>query len=320
MYFNSADELIDAFNLRDNPAYERITPLRDCKAGFSVQRRYPESIRYRPPKLKNGIDDTVTLTHVIYEHPAEDKAHIASQSRIPLVVRIVRFSRYTSTHFDYNFSDDNCPTKESVERSKLTPPPIELTYEKAFYFDHDDNHFHDESGRTLTGREILEKAYKDHCDTVHILKGLKIRFKLRSQSFGIAVLDIVVRQLTNILSSIFGRTLDDSDSISVYLSGYKREDLKKLSTESLTIFEYSTSRRVIILFCFLAVSGFTWYYFAAINNKYLKAIFENSFLTLTFSIVIIWFLDVVVPVLIFRLINMFIKLRTKLTLKSFKVF
>ena len=320
MYFNSAEELIDAFNIRNNPVCDRIAPLKDCKAGFSIQRRYPEDIRYRPPKLRDGTDDMVTLTHVMYEHPDEDKKQKEHDSRVPLVIRIVGYSRYRATHFDYNFSDNDCPTKESVEKSKLTPAPIELNYENAFYYDHGDNHFHEESGRVLTGVEVLEKAYKDHCDTVHLLKGLKLRLKLRSQSLSISLLDIIVRLLTKALSSIFGRTLDDSDAISVYFSGYKRENLKKLSTESLTIFGYSTARRVIILFCLLAVMAFTWYFLSDSKSKYLKAVFSNSFLSLAFSIVIIWILDVVIPVLLFCFINIAIKMRTTLAFKRFKAF
>ncbi|MCK9418355.1 MAG: hypothetical protein M0R70_03135 [Nitrospirae bacterium] len=321
MYFNSAEILINAFNIINNPLYDRIIPLKDCKAGFSIQKKYPEDIRYKPPKLRNGDDDTVTLTHVIYEHPEEDKKQQAQGSRVPLVVRIVRFSRYTATHFDYNFSDENCPTKESVEKSKLTPAPIELNYENAFYYDHGDSRFHEvTTGQALTGVEILERVYKDHCDTVHLIKGLKLRLKLRSQSFGIFILNIFVSILTKTLTSLFGRTLDDSDSISIYFSGYKRENLKKLSTESIAVFGYNTARRVIILFCLLVSTSFTWYFLAGVHSKYLKAVFSNSFLSLVFSILIIWTLDVIVPLLLFHMINVGIKLRSTLMLKTFKGF
>jgi hypothetical protein len=318
MYFNSAEELIDAFNVRSDQVYERITPLSDRKAGFSIQRRYPEDIRYRPPKLKNGTDDTVALIHVVYEHPEEDKKSKEHVSKVPLVITIVPFSRFRETHYDYNFSDDNCPTKESVEKSKLTPAPIALDYKNAFYYDHIDKRFYDDTGKTFTGLEVLEKVYSDHCDTVHLLKGLKLRFKLRSQSFGIFILDCLVKLLTKTLSLVFGRTLDDSHSISVFFSGYKRENLKKLNTESLSIFGYSTARRVIVLFCLLTIFVFSYYFFSSEKNKYLKTVFSNGFLSLAFSIVIIWILDVVVPVMLFHLINILIKIRTSLRFKNFK--
>ncbi len=320
MYFNSTEELINAFNVRSNPVYERITPLKDCKAGFSIQRKYPEDIRYKPPKLRNGDDDTVALIHVIYEHPEENTKQQEQGSKVPLVVRIVKFSRYTATHFDYNFSDESCPTKESVEKSKLTPAPIELNYENAFYYNHADPQFYEiTTGQALTGVEILEKVYTDHCDTVR-LKGVKLRLKLRSQSYGISFLNKLVRVLTKALTSLFGRTLDDSDSISVYFSGYKRENLKKLSTESITVFGYSTARRVIILFCLLVASSFTWYFLAGGNSTYLRTVFSNSFLSLAFSILIIWILDVIVPVLLLHMINIVIKMRSTLMLKTFKGF
>jgi hypothetical protein len=319
MYINSAKELIAVFNVRNNLAYERVIPLSDCKVGFSIQRKYPADIRYRPPKLMDGTDEAVALIHVIYEHPDEEKQE-EQGSRVPLIIRITNYSRYRANHFDYNFYDPNCPTKESLEKSKLTPTPVELNYEKYFYYDHTDNQFYDESGRVFTGLEVLERVYDDHCDTVHLLKGLKLRRKPKSQSFGIYILGIFVGLLKWGLSSMFGRTLDDSDTISTYFSGYARENLKKLSTDSITVFGYSTAKRVIILFCLLAVTIFTWYFYSPGKNKYLKAIFSNGFLSLIFSIVIIWILDVIVPILLFRFVNILIKMRTKLLLRKFKVF
>ncbi len=319
MFINSAKELVALFNVRNNLAYDRVTPLRDCKAGFSIQRKYPADLQYRPPKLMDGTDEAVALIHVIYAHPEEEKQEERG-SRVPLIIRITNYSRYRANHFDYNFYDPNCPTKESVEKSKLTPAPGELNYEKSFYFDHKDNQFHDESGGVITGLKVLERVYNDHCDTVHFLKGLKLRLKLKSRSFGMYILGTLVGLLKWSLSSIFGRTLDESDEISTYFSGYTRENLKKLSTDSITVFGYSTARRVIILFCLLAATIFTWYFYSSEKNKYLKAIFSNSFLSLTFSIVIIWVLDVIVPVLLFRFVNIIIKIRTALSPRTFKVF
>lgn len=318
-YFNSAEELITAFDVKNNPPYEKITPLNDRKAGFSIQRKYPEDIRYRPPKLKNGEDDTVALIHVVYEHPDEVK-HKIKGSRIPLVIRVASYSRYRATHFDYNFDDENCPTKESVERSKLTPKPIDLNYENDFFYDHKDNKFYDDKGKELRGIEVLDQVFIDHCDTVHLLKGLKLRFKLRSQSLGISICDFAVNLFIKTLTSVFGRTLDESDVISVYFSGYKRENLKKLSTESLTVFGYSTARKVILLFCFLTASAYTCIFLTDTKSKYLRTVFSNSFLSVTFSILIIWLLDEVVPVFLFRIINVIIKVRSMLVFLRFKAF
>jgi hypothetical protein len=267
----------------------------------------------------DGNDEAVALIHVIYERPDEEKQEERG-SRVPLIISITNYSRYRANHFDYNFYDPNCPTKESVEKSKLTPTPVELNYEKSFYFDHKDDQFHDESGRLFTGLEILEQVYSDHCDTVHLVKGFKLRLKLTSQSFGIYILSTLVGLLKWSLSSIFGRTLDDSDSISTYFSGYARENLKKLSTDSITVFGYSTARRVIILFCLLAVTIFTSYFYSSEKNKYLKAIFSNSFLSLIFSIVIIWVLDVIVPILLFHFVNSIVKMRATLSQRTFKAF
>lgn len=319
-YFNSAEELITAFNVRNDAHYERITPLTDRKVGFSIQRKYPDDIRYLPPKLKTGDDDSVAIIHVVYGHPQETNKKHDQNSRIPLVVRVGKYSRYITVHFDYNFSDDACPTKESVEKSKTSPSPIDLDYDKGFFYDHKDNKFYDDKGALLSGVELLNQVYKEHCDTVHLLKGLKLRFKLRSRSIGIYILDILVSILVKTLGSVFGRTLNESDTLSAYFSGYKRENLKKLSTESLSVFGYSTARKVILLFCFLTVIAYSYYFLIDAKSKYLKTVFSNSFLSLTFAIVIIWVLDELLPVLLFRIINLLISIRATCAFRKFKAF
>ncbi len=311
-YFNSAEELITVFNIGSNTPYERIITLNNRKVGFSVQRKYPLDIRYKPPKLKNGEADTVAIIHVVYEHPEEDNKQKESASRIPITITIGPYARYPTTHFGYDYSDNACPTKESIEKSKLTPKPIMLDYTNEFFYDHNNNQFYDDTGQLVSGLAILDKVYKEHCDTVHLLKGLKFGLKIRSLSLGISTLDILERFLTKTLVCVFGRTLDNSKSSAAYWSGYKKENLKRLSTETLTIFGYSTARRVIILFCLLAVLVFTFCFFAGVKYKYLKTVIENPFLFLVFSIITIWLLDVVIPVLLFHIIDVIIKIRGKL--------
>jgi len=60
LFFNSADELKEAFGIDNLPGYESYTAYKDRKVGFSVQRQYPPDICYKPPKRKDGNPDTVT--------------------------------------------------------------------------------------------------------------------------------------------------------------------------------------------------------------------------------------------------------------------
>lgn len=47
-YFDSAQELINAFKISDDKRHTKITPLNDRKVGFSLQREYPKNILYTP--------------------------------------------------------------------------------------------------------------------------------------------------------------------------------------------------------------------------------------------------------------------------------
>ena len=71
-HFDNTQELIDAFGIADSESYVDVTPLTDRKVGFSVQRKYPDDILYVPLVNREGEDDTVSLIHVVYSHPAEE--------------------------------------------------------------------------------------------------------------------------------------------------------------------------------------------------------------------------------------------------------
>jgi hypothetical protein len=317
-HFENAQELIDAFGISNNEKYSRITPLNDRKVGFSVQREYPKDILYSPLVNGNGEDDTVVLIHVVYAHPDEIKTEFDSH-KVPIIVRAVTHSRYRVDHFDYDFNDPNSPTKESIEKTKATPMPVALDFDNEFFFDHHSGTFLDHTHEPLSGEQILEIVYKAHCDTAHRKRGRIIRAKLKYQSFASAFFGVIINILISILTKLFGRTLDDNETSSGYYRGYQRKNLKKLSTESLDVFGYKTARSVIILFCLIAAVAFFIKYQFGIQTPYLSKVFSDSFLALTHSLILLWFLDVVMPLILFHIINFLIKTRTNISFKKFKV-
>lgn len=316
-YFNNACELIDKFNVRNLNDYERITPLTDRKVGFSVQRKYPQDIRYVPPKTKKGEDDVVALIHVIYNHPVETKLE-TDALKIPLVVRVGTHSRYRQNHFDYDFNDEDCPTKESLEESKQTPQPISLDYIDEFFFDHTNNVFVDRAGQEISGQDILEQVFREHLETTHLIKGLKLRLKLRAHRVSVSLLTFLSTLIVSLLKKIFGRTIDDSDNLASFYWGYKTKDFKKLSTDSLDVFGYKTSRSVIIVFCFVVALANGLKYAFSLSTPYLKAVFSDNFLSIIHALLGLWFLDVVAPSMLFRILNSLIWLRRKIMFATFK--
>ena len=114
--------------------YEHYTPLKDTKVGFSVQRKYPNSIRYRPPVTKEGSPDVFALIHVFCLHPHES-ANTIFPERIPVVLKITSHSRYLNNRWDYDYADPECPTKESFELSRQSPKPVPLEELDEYFYD-----------------------------------------------------------------------------------------------------------------------------------------------------------------------------------------
>lgn len=317
-HFDNAQELVDAFGIADNENYIDVTHLTDRKVGFSVQRKYPNDILYIPLVNREGDADTVSLIHVVYSHPTDEESEFNSH-KVPLIIRISTHSKYRANHIDYDFDNPKSPTKESIERTKVSTTPIALDFYDEFFYDHHSGSFIGKDLEQLSGIEVLERVYQMHCETAHIKKGRGIRRKLHFQTTATALLAFVISTFTKALSVIFGRTLDDSDNYFAYLQGYDRKSLKKLSTESLDVFGYKASRRVIILFCFFVAISYAVKYRYGIPTPYLNSIFTDNFLALTHALIILWFLDVVAPLVLFYFINILIKIRRNVTFQKFKV-
>jgi len=310
-HFNTADELINIFKI-DEETYTNPVIFSNRKVGFSIQRNYPSNIRYKPPKNTNNQDDTVALIHVFYTHPSETRKSFDS-TKVPLIIRIVPHSRYLSNHFDYNFKDPDCPTEESVNKSKSTPKPIALDYLDEFFFNHEENAFLDNRNNQISGSELLDRVFKEHFNTVHLWKGLRIRSGIKAKSVIIATVSLFINLFPWILKKLFGRTIEEENiSLSSVFEGYKRADLKKLSTDSLNIFGYKASRSVIITFCLIVFVCYLFQFYFHLDLRYFKSIFSNNFLSITHAILVLWLLDVAIPNTLFRIMNALIRLRKKL--------
>lgn len=316
-YFESTEQFQEAFGLNQNNDYFGPVPLQDRKVGFSIKRKYPDNIRYKPAIYENGEHDNVAALWVTYTHPEESRKPINAK-KVPLGVRVAIMSRYRSKHYDYDFEDEESPTEDSVEKSLSTPKPIELEYPNEFFYDHERSSFIDNNGSEITGIEILNKVFDDHCNTVHWLKGLSIRFKLLAQSKGQGVISAIVTFLTFILKKVFGRTLEESDSVSALYHGYKFDDFKKLSEDSLNIFGYKAAKSVIVLFCAFIIAIAYFRYSSGVTGGYVGFVGKSNFLSVIHGLFLLWSLDIVVPIIVFWLINGLIKVRTLIAFMKVK--
>lgn len=311
--FDNTSEFLERFSLENSSYYDPIT-LKDRKAGFSIKKPYSPNIKYKPSYDTNGKPNNVAILWVTYLHPTEANIEL-NNSKIPITIRVANVDLYANKHWDYNFSDPNSPTKDSIEKSKTTPKPLEVLSKNEFFYDHGINIFVNRHGTPFTGIEMLDKVFDEHCKTVHPIKGLPIRSKLRTQSLTANLLGWLITFLKSFLNVVFGRTLEEDDSSFSTYRIYKKTALKKLSTDNLEIFGYKAAPGLIIVFC----SSSLIIYFGYPENPLLEKIVENEFLALLYSVSFLWFLDYICPLILLSLINVITHLRRKISFMTFKI-
>ncbi|MGZ4956857.1 MAG: hypothetical protein ACXWFG_14765 [Methylobacter sp.] len=286
--------------------------LSDSKVGFSIKRHYPSDISYKPAIGQDSKKpDNIATLWVVYTHPDESKKDII-ESAVPLRIRVANMSLYRTKHWDYKFDDigGDCPSKDSVEASAATPKPIELEYPGEYFFNHALNVFVDLKGNTVSGLEILERVFQDHCKTTHLLWGLRLRVKLFAQDNFAGLLGMLSLLFVSILKHLFGRTIEDDDAMAGIFRTYRPEAMKKYDADSLDILGYKASKQVVVLFCAFIIMASIFRYLSGISNDYWSGVGGSEFLSLVHGLFFIWLLDVMVPWLLFYVLNGTIWLRT----------
>jgi len=155
-YLGDAGQLKDIFKIDDlSSTYKNYSVSANRRVGFSVEREYPEDIRFKPPYNVRGIPDVVAIIHVVYAHPADFGDRIKGE-RVPIYLDIVSYSKYISVHRDYNFDDPECPTSESVGISDSTPRPKEARSMEDYYYNHQTHNLQNKKWKVVSGEFIFE--------------------------------------------------------------------------------------------------------------------------------------------------------------------
>jgi hypothetical protein len=175
-YLTNAEELRSILGIRDSTEYFDFKAYTDSEVGFSVKRVYPDNISYKPPKNNDGRPDIVALLHVYYSHPSEIN-HEISTNAVPIQIDIMP---YSYCNHSYDFSNPECPTRESIDISNRTRKPIALR--EKYLYNHESNMLiRSYDGKKLRGRKVLDDLFQEHCDTVHFFKGMIMRLRVFTQ-------------------------------------------------------------------------------------------------------------------------------------------
>lgn len=305
MYLTNGYELLALFNDIEASGYRNVVMLSDTKVGFSVQRSYPSDIRYKPAKYPDGSDDNIAVIWVVYESMAEK----SNQNLIPIRLRIATMSSYRAKNWDYDFEDlENCPSSASVKESLESPQPLELNLVGEYFYSTMLEAIVNRKGDQTSGLTILNRLFDAHCDTVHLLKGIKPRTIYSTHKFIRSSLDRTVDGFAWFLTKVLGRQLDERPERMTYFHGYLPEDCKKLEVESIVVAGYRAPKPIVVIFVLLVVA-MCYLSFPVPNNTYLSNLISSDYLLIIHSLLLLVILDLLLPKLIFRLLNLTIIIR-----------
>lgn len=297
-HLTSSDDFQKLFGDIEADGYINPINLNDTKVGFSVQRKYPPNIGFIPAKTKNGEDDDVAVIWVVYESLAEEE----NQLRIPIRLRIAKMSKYRAKNWDYDFSNEESPTRESVAISKESIQPLEFTCIDEYFYDPNKQDLVDRNDKTVSGSKILNELFDYHCKSSHPVKGLIFRARNKSELLKVQFYDFLIRSIKYVLDKCFGRTLDNHFNKFSY-EGYLPSDFKKTADSVLQdVAGYRASKKVIILFAALVIT-FCLLYLPAQEGSYLEAILQNELLTVIHCFLALYVLDEWIPMIFFYLLN-----------------
>ena len=311
--FDSVEEFIALFSLENSTLYSEAIPLRDRRVAFSTQRLYPNNCPFIPAKLKNGEPDTVVLIHVVYPHRHESNEKYDSH-KVPITIRLGPFSKWRADHFDYDFFQDLCPTEESVRASKASPQPREMLFMHDFFYDHHANSFYGRMADVkLSGEDLLNRVFEAHINSIGTADNSEAPSDSNKTKTPIIIrfCNAYISGSKWLLRHWFDRTIDDQSRTASFLQGYSRSDLKRLSTDSLIVFGYKCSPKIVFFLCALTAIASAVAYWAPMELIYVKRVFSNTYLSTTHSILMLALLDVALPEIIFWSLNQAINFRFK---------
>jgi len=308
----NTEELISLFNL-SNDYYEQIILKDKGIIGFSIKRQYPSNISYKPLVNKEGNPITCALFHIIL-----DKNNDSTSIKDRLILSVTHFNKYLENHYDYDFTNDESPTEEAVRLNKNIEKPINLENNDSFFYDRNLQAIVNEKGKPVKGDEILKELFEKHCQTVHPLKGLLLRAKIKTGSSLAKYYDRLEDIVEFLLLIIWDREIIRDKS--TFFGKLMPASLKLLNIDSINIFGYKVSKKIAVLFSFSVLFFFTVFYLFNVRSEYIKIIFTNGLLAVCFIFASLFILDTIFPyyILIF-IINVFRKLKWHYTFKRYKI-
>lgn len=177
--------------------------------GFSITKFYPKDSKFFKPAVKqDGSDDSAVLLKV-YIRPNDNL------DELPVGLLASKISLYQIDNQDkflpnYDFSDPNSPTEESLKKSSESFQPINLEEPNRFVFRKSTSTFFDTKKKIIvTGHQMLDHIYNEHCKTIASVRGIWLKLKIKSLNKLIQFLNWIGKVFLVIIPKLSGRKIEN---------------------------------------------------------------------------------------------------------------
>lgn len=310
----TSEQLLECFGELE-PDYFDVSTMPSRRIGFIAFREFPKEIRYVPPLSKSGRPSIVSLLRVTMPNP--DDLEQSPRNRVPLLIQARVWPRGQNDRSD--------------SRTKVRWEPIDLDFRDEYWIDPFTSTFETKEGRRITGRAVIDGAFRTHCRTSTLLPRLWFHLRLATRSLIAWSLSLISALIVIILKVFLGQNVQPVDKD--FKEAWERtgwfsrirllwplnveiaNDLPKqpnITTElekekTLEVFSYKAPRAVVVTFSALALGTYTiaFIYLDKGGGLYrcLKGILVNPMLSLVTGVLGIFVLDYVIPQVGVRTIN-----------------
>lgn len=328
----NSSNLFNVFNLQDNSYIKNwIWQDRPDSFGFSLIKNFPDKkSSYKPALTKTGQKDSVVLIKIA-ALPQE-----AVEGGYPVFLSVSTVSRYLVERPDlvpteYNFSDEDSPTEESLLISSKSRQPISLTDQTKYRFNYEQNSFYDlEEGRTATGTEVVDYIYNKHIATLNNTTGLLLRTKSYMKGKVSIGLFHTAKGLSLTILPITGRTIKNKyDNMPIASFHYAADprDLEDITQSGSKLLNLESLLKVTPLAAFLSsftvIALFVISFYLNKNPFQIIPFFEkykdSEVFSVALIVLIVIFWNRILPFILLKLLNSLIKLQWWVDTLKFKI-
>lgn len=303
-------DFLNLFDITNTGFYDPVL-LRDMNFGFSIKRKYPANILFKPAVDANGETAQVAVQWVTLRENIK-----ADDGKILLHIRISTFGliHWTDSEYDdiYDAAENN------------TPKPLELVYNNDYYFDTHSHIITDKRGQIVTGIQVLNTVFENHCDTSRTMSWANLELKLkRLQRDSVdKVFLAAIFIVKNLIELVFRRHINGE----VYNIDYSTDLEETLQTlpppegDEVTFYKWKTHKATIVLFSLIVVLTTFGRYLSIWEGKYFLLISKNNLVLAAHVVLLFSILEFLPSRVLHPFLLFLIKKRRKKYFATFNLF